>query len=252
MSSPPEYEIRRVTGLEDVDAMLEVEDQAFATNPINLAVMECITSDENRAIQRNLKRNRLLNAMEGRADKSLDFHWGKAVYIPRGNASGGEKAVAFIGFNAPAVVLDGATMSRAEPPPHSPNPAREDIPAEVLKAGQIMQNLYAGLLGKNSDELMGTDRDAHYWFLSSLETMPEHQRRGLGTKLVQRSIDLARADAKARPGTIKGVWTIATPSGLKTYLKAGMKEIGSEVIDFGKGGGVNGQKYVWLLMKFDE
>ncbi|MCJ1241678.1 hypothetical protein MMC14_009684 [Varicellaria rhodocarpa] len=252
MSSHPEYEIRRVTGLEDVDAMLEVEDEAFATNPINLAVMECITTDENRAIQRTLKKTRLLNAMEGKVDKSLNFQWGKAVYTPRENAMGGEKAVAFIGFHAPAVVVDGATTSSIEPSPHSSKPALEDIPAEVLKAREIMQKLFAGLMGKKSEDLMGSDRDAHYWFLSSLETMPEHQQRGLGTRLVQWSIDLARADAKARPGTIKGVWTIATPSGLKTYLRAGMKEIGSEVIDFGKGGGENGQKYVWLLMKFDE
>jgi ribosomal protein S18 acetylase RimI-like enzyme len=240
------YEIRRVSQLEDVDAMLEVEEQAFATNPIHQAVMECITTDENRAIQRALGRTRLLNALEGRADKSIDFRLGKAVYIPSGSATG-ENAVAFVGFDAP--VVEGTT-SKSEP--HPSLPVWEDLPDENKKALKILRKLNADLTGKKSEELMGSDRKTHYWYLSSLATMPAHQQRGLATRLVQWVIDLARADAKARPGKIKGVWTIATPNGLKTYLKAGMKEIGSEVIDYGKGLGENGQKYVWLLMRFDD
>ena len=265
MSSPqPKYEIHRITQPEDLATVIEIEDQAFFTNPIDQAVRECITTDENRALQKNLKRTRLLNAFEGRTDTSLDFQWGKAVYYPTpsekttttADDDNKEAIAAIIGFHAPAPTIDKGTTTTSRPTePHPPPPPApsEDLPTEIQKARQIMERLFAGLMGQKSDELMGSDHKAHYWFLSSLATLPEHQQRGLATRLVQWSIDLARADAKARrPGEIKGVWTIATPSGLKTYLRAGMKEIGSEVIYFGKGGGENGQKYVWLVMRFDE
>lgn len=62
----------------------------------------------------------------------------------------------------------------------------------------------------------------------------------------------AKADAKARPGKVRGVWTIATPVGLSTHVKAGMREIGSGVFDYGEGGGKRGVEYVWLLMEFEE
>ena len=65
-------------------------------------------------------------------------------------------------------------------------------------------------------------------------------------------IDLARKESVNSGGKIKGVWTIATPQGLRTYLKAGMKEIGSETFDIGKGMGENGYKFVFLVLMFDE
>ncbi|MCJ1411484.1 hypothetical protein MMC19_005574 [Ptychographa xylographoides] len=246
MSFPAEYEIRQILHLEDVDAMLEIEELAFATNPINHAVMECITTDENRAIHLALGRTRLLNDLVGTGVGSNEPHWAKVVYTPSGSTAGGIM-VAFAGFDAP-VFDDNTTRSQ----PHPSSPVQEDLPDENRNALKILRKLYADLMGKKSEEFMGANRKTHYWYLSSLATMPEHQRRGLATNLVEWGIDLARADANARPGKIRGVWTIATSDGLRTYLKAGMKEIGSEVIDYGKGGGENGQKYVWLLLNFDD
>ncbi|MCJ1396654.1 hypothetical protein MMC18_009546 [Xylographa bjoerkii] len=246
MAPEPHYELHPVS-TEDVDVMIDVDERAFATNPIGQATMAILTTDETRATARAWKRVRISNALEGRGDSSLDRHWRKIIYKPAAGSDEKEQVVAVSGWSAPA--LDD-TKPKLEPRPVVP--AFQDAPIENQKARELFKRLITTLTGKKSEELMGSDRDNHYWYLDILATLPEFQQRGLGSMLVQWGIEQARADAEARPGKIKGVWTIATPVGLKTYLKAGMEEIGSEIFDYGKGGGESGQKYVWLLMKFDK
>ncbi|MCJ1380051.1 hypothetical protein MMC17_003154 [Xylographa soralifera] len=246
MASEPRFELHPLSP-EDVDAMIDVEEQAFATNPIGQAAMAILTTDETRAIARGWKRVRMSNALEGRGDSSLDTHWRKVVHKPAAGSDEKEQVVAVSGWSAPA--LDD---TKPELEPRRVAPAFEDAPIENQKARELFKRLINTLTGEKSEELIGSDRNTHYWYLDILATLPEFQQRGLGSMLVQWGIEQARADANARPGRIKGVWTIATPMGLRTYLKAGMREIGSEIFDYGKGGGKSGQKYVWLLMKFNE
>ena len=247
MTSKPQFELYPVSASEDLDAMLDVDEQAFATNPISQAVTATLTTSETRTISRSWSRIRMSNALEGRGDNSFDRHWRKIVYKPAAGSSEKEQLVAVGSWLAPAV---DNTRPKLEPRPMEP--AVENAPVENLKARELFMRLNKTLMGKKSGELMGPERDTHYWFLADLAVLPEFQRRGLGSMLVRSGIEQARADAKARPGKIKGIWTIATPVGLRTYLKAGMEEIGSEVFDYGKGGGEDGLKYAWFLMKFDE
>ncbi|MCJ1282466.1 hypothetical protein MMC26_001789 [Xylographa opegraphella] len=244
MVSPPPFEIQPMS-LADVDAMLDIEERAFASNPISQAASAPLTTAETRAVARAWKRMRMSNALEGRGDSNADRHWRKVVYRPADGSAAQVVAVAC--WCAPAA---NATKPALESRPMVP--AIEDAPVENRDARVLMRRLHDTLVGGWSEALMGGDRDSHYWYLDALATLPEFQQRGLGSMLVRWGIEQAKVDAKARPGRIKGVWTIATPMGLRTYLKAGMQEIGSEIFDFGKGGGENGQKYVWLLIKFDE
>lgn len=246
MTSEASYEIRPISYPDDVEALLEVGYQAFASDPTAIAAKAMLTSDESQAIFRSWRRARLANAIEGRTPRGTDTYWAKAVCISNDGSTESEKVVAMIGFHGPAVDPDKPRLE-----PHPMVPALESLPAETQNVIDYYQKM-DDVVVKRSAELIGPEPDAHYWYLASLGTMPDHQQRGLANKLVAWGLDMAKADAKARPGKIKGVWTVATPMGLKTYLKAGMKEVGSEIIDYGKGGGENGQKYVWLLKTFDQ
>ena len=196
----------------------------------------------------------MLNALEGRGDDSrVERHWRKMVYTPPAttttttttDAAAAAQVVAVACWCAPA--LD-PTKPALEP--HTMEPAVEDAPAENQQARALFQRLHDTLTGARSEALMGAERDTHYWYLDTLATVPAFQGRGLGSMLVRWGIEHAREDARARPGRVRGVWTIATPAGVQTYLKAGMREVGSEVFDYGEGGGGRGQRYVWLVMEF--
>ncbi|MCJ1420860.1 hypothetical protein MMC32_007219 [Xylographa parallela] len=245
MASDPDFALHPLSPT-DVDTLLAVEARAFATNPIGRAADAHLTTPETRAIAHAWKRVRMSNVLEGRGDSpAVDRHWRKIVYQPAGAAVA--QVVAVAGWTAPA--LD-ATKPALEP--RAAVPAVEDAPAENRAARELFGRLHEALAGERSEVLVGGDRESHYWYLDTLATVPEFQQRGLGSWLVRWGIEQARADARARPGRVKGVWTIATPMGLRTYLRAGMEEIGSEVFDYGEGGGERGQRYVWLLMKFEE
>ena len=241
-----DYEVRSLSYPEDLEGMLDVGDQAFASDPVSIFSRSFLSGDESWAILRAWRKTRLMNSIEGRIEGNVETHWVNAIYKPKDSSAEKEKLVASIGFHVPAPDSEKLKLT-----PHPMVPALEDLPPGNRKAHDYYMKM-DGMTVEQSKKFIGPDRNTHYWYLASLATLPEHQHRGLGTRLVLRGIDLAREDAKARPGKIRGVWTIATPKGLKTYLKAGMKEVGSFIVDYGKGGGENGQKYVWLLLNFDE
>ncbi|MCJ1430923.1 hypothetical protein MMC27_000273 [Xylographa pallens] len=249
MAPDPDFALHPLSPT-DVDTLLDIEERAFATNPISRAATANLTTAnlttaETRAIAHAWKRVRMSNVLEGRGDSSsVDRHWRKIVYHP---PSADAQVVAVAGWTAPALDATKPTLE-----PRDAVPPFEDAPEENRRARELFKRLHDTLVGQRSAALVGSDCETHYWYLDTLATVPEFQQRGLGSMLVRWGIEQARADARARPGRVKGVWTIATPMGLRTYLRAGMEEIWNEVFDYGEGGGERGQKYVWLRMKFEE
>ena len=233
---------------EDIERYLDTGERAFAQDALSQASRNMLESDKSRAGMRDARRKRLLSNMRGeqtgKQTAAFQPHYANVVYIGGADQDAGE-LVAFCGWHAP---LEAASpeqnLDRIFPTEGNEEPDLKRYKEFYANVDQTIQ--------KKSEEFIGAERNTHYWYLASLGTLPEHQQRGIGSRLVQWGMDEARKDAAARPGQIKGVWTIATPHGLRTYLKAGMKEVGSETVDYGKGLGENGQKYVWLMQKFDE
>jgi GNAT superfamily N-acetyltransferase len=240
MGSMYQYEILPISYPEDVDAILESGRRAFSQDPASVN-FNANQSEETLKARNKIQRNRLLNSIEGRGYPETDYHSAKAVYKP---IAGPEELVGCCAWTAPAVDL---TTPRPEPYPLE----YENLTEEMKRVKELRDNI-TKQLDAVTEKLMGKDHKEHYWYLGGLGVVPEHQRRGIGSKLVKWGIEEAKADAKARPGLIKGVWTIATPAGLKTYLNVGMKPLGSGIIDHGNGAGENGQKYVWLRKNFED
>ncbi|MCJ1329608.1 hypothetical protein MMC10_006288 [Thelotrema lepadinum] len=233
---------------EEIEKYLDAGERAFALDAVSQAGRNMLESDKSRAGMRNARGKRLLANLQGeqigKQTAAFQPHYANVVYTGGAGEEAKDELVAFCGWHAPLdAVSSGQTLERIFPEDEDDEPDLKRFKEFYASVDQIIT--------KKSEELIGPDRNTYYWYLASLGTVPEHQQRGLGSKLVQWGLDEARKDAAARPGKVKGAWTIATPHGLRTYLKAGMKEMGSVVIDYGKGPGKNGQKYVWLLEKFD-
>ena len=231
----------------DIEESLSLGEQAFADDPLTKALLGMLESDESRASMRESRRKRVAAFLQGEryGEQTTLFrpHYAKVVYAPEGVSEGAGKMVGAVGWHAPSL---------ADSPEEIRHFSTDTKPApDVQRMIDTYQEIEKIIIPK-SDEMMGPERNRKYWYLKSLYTDPEHQRKGIGSRLVQWGVDGARADAATRPEQIKGVWTIATPAGLKTYLNAGMKEVGDVSVDYGKGLGENGEKFVWLRLDFDE
>ena len=73
--------------------------------------------------------------------------------------------------------------------------------------------------------------------------LPSHQRKGLGTKLLEWGLEKAIEEGMR-------VYLTATEKGRDLYLKAGFEEIGAVIVNLGKYDG-NGN-YTQTVMVFDK
>ena len=232
--------------VEDTEDVFNLLSQAFKDDPLSKHRETMLQSEESRAkwLESRKKRTRkMLEENSGEVQKPYRMQFAKVVYTPDGNDMVEDQTVAFACWTVPLENAWGA---------HDEMREVDDDSNEDLRRVQELNRGFDEEAGLKSREVIGELRHSHYWYLAALATSPEHQKRGLGSKLVEWGLAQARADAVARPGQIKGLWTVATPAGLRTYKKAGMKEVGDYTVDYGLGPGGNGQKFVWLLQKFDE
>ena len=218
--------------IDDVDALLDIGQRSFASDQLNATIRAQMSNDYATAIRRERLERTLPEGDHG-------MNYAKIVLEEHDKTNGEQKIVAWCSWRA----------AKAKEPK-----AAEQVPEKLKDAMAAMDSSLGGEVEKRleakSDELLGTDRDARYWYLRSLCTDPEYQGRGFASQLVKWGMDLARADAQARPGEVDGVYIVATPAGLRTYVKAGLKEIGDMVVDYGKGDGEDGFRLVWLVEKF--
>ena len=234
---------------EDLDELLDMGEKAFADDPLSQALFGLLESDESRALMRQSRKERQLRYSRGErhGEQTMLFepHYAKVVFVPKESPTVQEQTVALCGWHAPAQTESPEQVQERS--------AGENMPPDLQRVIDRYKEIDKIITAK-SDEVIGSgrERQTKYWYLASLFTHPDHQRKGLGSRLVQWGVERAKADAVKRPEQIKGVWTVATPAGLRTYLNAGMKPVGKVTVDYGKGLGENGQTFVWLLQKFNE
>ena len=216
--------------IDDIDALMDVGRRAFAQDQLTAAIKAQVPEDTLLAY----RRARLEKALIGNYMRCI-----KVVVNEDGTPEGKERIVAYAGWIAAKAKDNEAEAQQLE---------------ALMAADPVISSSLHGQTEKKieerSDELLGKDRKSRYWYLASLCTDPGYQGRGYGLRLVKWGIEQAKADAQARPGEVDGAFLVATPAGLRTYLKAGMTRISDMIIDYGKGSGENGWKFVWLVERF--
>ena len=239
-----DYDIVPVSYPEDTEASVTSLARAFETDPMIIYMDSLVKDPKTAGIRYQNRITRFRNSMERRGDQEIESIIGKVVHIPTGDIVGGCYWVKPAPRSSePTAESADALPAHLEPYPMVPLPEVEEA------LNRLAKGLDPQFEGK-AHEFIGPDWKTNWWNLRSLGVVPEHQFKGLGTKMVQWGIELVREDARKRPGLIKGVWVAATAAGLKTYLKAGMKEVGDMMIDYGTDDGVAGPKYVYLTVEF--
>ncbi|MCJ1341021.1 hypothetical protein MMC09_006317 [Bachmanniomyces sp. S44760] len=122
------------------------------------------------------------------------------------------------------------------------------------KTNQLTQSARFALLQTQdallSSRYLGPEFSSKYWCLDALATHLKYQHRGLGTRLAKWGIEQAEADAKARPGSVDGVYVIASEAGAKIYMGLGMAEIGRREGLKGLERDDEAFRHVWYVRRF--
>lgn len=161
-----------------------------------------LESEESRAALREVRRERAESFLRGggyneRTKHAYQSHGAKVVFTPEQKESSTGQIVALCSWQAP-------TEDIAQQPEKEPKAEKHNAIPDFKRALEFYKSLDE-IVRTKSEEFIGPECHTHYWYLSSLATLPSHQQKGLGTGLLQWGIEKARADAAARPGKIKGV-----------------------------------------------
>ena len=218
--------------IEDLDSMLEIGERAFTPDQMAAVTRRQVPKATLQAFRR-ARLEKVLKEIEG--GNNNNAHYLKLVLDEPGKRDGEQKIVACGGWHAPS--------------------SKDELRDSFKDAEEVISSSFSGkmvkLCDEKSNELLGPDPNSRYWYLATLYTDPDYQGQGYGSQIVRWGLENAKADAQARPGKIEGVYLIATPAGLKTYLKAGMTVIGEGSAEYvGESGEKGEYKLVWLVQKF--
>ena len=247
MTLDPQFKLLPVSATDDMEAMMEVGEAAFRKSTFHRALLTDPDDPAARHAHTNFLRKQMEKHLAGVGGHVP--HYAKIVYT--GPEGGESRLVAYVGLHAPGPKTEQGEVGAAEP--SSEAEAGERAAEEEADRADAARLFDVGLrertekwIVEKTAELLGPDADRRLWNLRLLCTTPEFQRRGLGSRLVEWGVRLAEEDMRARPGTVEGIYVIATPEGLKSYLNAGLEEIGSGFVDFEVEGVRKREKYVWL------
>ena len=239
MATEQKFKLLPIDFPNDVEQYLDVGYEAFIEEPLNKAIMD--TNDEAVfKLNREYRKARLYRRV---LTKANNVHAAKMVLDEEGIPDNEKVVASYIVFHAPPSV------------PQAPDVDKELLDEEHKKQEplklylniELQEKTEAAFEAKTKELIGSTEQASNNWYLATLCTRPRFQRKGLALQLIQWGVDEAEKDAKQRPDAVKGVFTIATPTGLRSYLKAGMAELGNEEIDIGDG---QIWKAVWLQKKF--
>ncbi|EPQ29952.1 uncharacterized protein PFL1_06858 [Pseudozyma flocculosa PF-1] len=144
----------------------------------------------------------------------------------RAEAEAEAEAVAFSVWIRP--VLGGI---KTRPCPRSDEQAKKDEDEDDEETKRRKKDAlwarFSAAIDRKREEVMGT---RPHWFLKLLCVDPAHQRRGVGTMLLDWGLQRAMDNADEVPGPFS-VYLESSPAGEGAYVKAGFKVMGHDRID---------------------
>lgn len=247
MANPPHFKLLPCIAIrDDLETIVTIGYRAFADDPMATILYPPPSTEAEVAEFLKTGVNRSLERLEKFGNRA---RYVKIVLDEPDKAEEEMTIVAYAAWRAPKLTgVDPEPKSASKTEDKSPE--QED--ATILLPSTTIAASMEDFIERKSLDLFGKDWESKVWYLASLATLPAYQRMGLGARLVRWGIEQAEEDAKARPGMVDGVATIATPAGLRTYENEGMVFVGENVRDVGKGLGEGGYKMIWLMKRFGE
>ena len=238
MSSAPQFKILPLSIPTDIPSLLRINYRVTVQDPLHQAktsltseseyISSGIPGTEKQFSGTNASRKRMAKMVLDDPSKS-DAHKMVVAYVvfktplpPHSVKSGTEAAAAFAQEIAELQVPDGVD---------------KDLVVQVMTESRALNKKY-----------LGEDYESRYWELDALATLPEYQRLGLGSRLVQWGVDMVETAMKVNPGEVDGIYLVASPAGSHTYEKAGFVAVGERFLE------VDGQepyRHCWFVKRFE-
>ncbi|KAK3938747.1 acyl-CoA N-acyltransferase [Diplogelasinospora grovesii] len=200
----------------DFAEMARVGCEAFKGNLINNALFpEHLRQDSSEEDERQWR-----IAVLEKGSQTAGRHY--VLVIQDGEGSGEEEEEEIVGWAEWQAPKDagGTELATTTTVPESHLPlARE--PASFDKDALEVFRQQTKLL---SGQVLGSGSEDKFWCLYTIAVHPNHQRRGVGTMLVQWGVEMARKSQSA------GIFLFASPAGKNLYSGLGFRDLGQAEI----------------------